>query len=196
MAVTSTNFNPKNDSKYARHRSIWKGKHNQLRDAIAKLQGVGGLHVHVYDGRIGTVTHEFNAEWGVRFHTVRQYPIDRKQVLCYWGDIDEVSDKMLAVLNTKLQSDLRLIWSDFIVVGARRIGSSDGSGYMKDDPYSGSTVIVFAYGPNSFDLIVSKYGYAETQKKDHKFYHWQARTKGVHGLVNVDDFTPNPLYEG
>ncbi|MGA3399113.1 MAG: hypothetical protein ABSC95_07825 [Acetobacteraceae bacterium] len=185
MTITSTNHNPGNDSQYARHRLIWKGKHNQLRDTIARLQGTSGMRVFEY-----TNNHKFYEDWGVRFSADRLPPTKRSQILGRWS-CDPPSRKMLAVLSGKLAADLSVLWDDFIVVGARRIGSSDGVGSrtgVERGPYTGTTVIVFAYGPQSFDLIISKYGFGAGNQRNHHFYQWQARTTGFEGLVHVDDY--------
>ena len=49
-------------------------------------------------------------------------------------------------------------------------------------------LLFVASEPSSFDLIVSKYGYGDSLKKNHHFFHWQASTKYFRGMVNVDDY--------
>jgi len=83
MAITSTNINPKNDSKYARHRSIWKGRHNQVRDTIASLQGTRGVTVHEYCQTPFSLTQEFLGDWGVVLGAVREPP-RKRQILGSW----------------------------------------------------------------------------------------------------------------
>lgn len=183
MTIASTNHNPGNESKYARHRSIWKGKHNQLLETVARLRGTSGVTTCEYDDKDA-----FCHAWGVSFRAARLAPT-RGQVLGTW-EVSAPSSKMLAVLSDPLQADLKVLWSDFITVVARRIGSSSGVGsnQHEESRYRGKSLLVFAYGPSSFDLIVSKYGDGEKLKRNHHFFQWQARTTGFQGLVHVDDY--------
>ena len=186
MTVTSINHNPGNESKYARHRSIWKGRHNQLALTIARLRGTSGITIFDYDNRFA-----FSREWGVTFQADRMPPTKRSQILCRW-EVQPPSQRMLNVLSRPLQADLKLLWEDFVTVVARRIGKSDGVGHNGTEDrlvsYTGKNLLVFAYSPDSFDLIVSKYGDGENLTRNHHFFQWQARTKGFDGLVHVDDY--------
>jgi len=183
MTITSINHNPGNESKYARRRSIWKGRHNQLREAIARLQGTHGVHVHEYRS-----TSAFGHEWHVSFSAQRMEPTKRTQILGRW-EVDGPSEKILHACPGSLRADMRTLWKDFIVVVGRRIGKSTGPGSDTfQDAYHGESVLVFAPGPASFDLIVSKYGYGDDLKRNHHFFQWQARDKSFQGLVHVDDY--------
>jgi hypothetical protein len=183
MTITSTNHNPGNESKYARHRRIWKGRHNKLAETMARLQATRDITTTTFDN-----TGEFNGFWGCRFSIKREPPTKRSQILGRW-QIDPPSEKMLAVLSTKLRADLSLLWDDFVTVVARRIGRSDGVGISRNtEPFTGRSLLVFAYGAHSFDLIASKYGMGDNLGRNHYFYQWQARTRGFDGLVNVDDY--------
>jgi hypothetical protein len=185
MTITSTNHNPGNESKYARHRRIWKGHHNTLAETVARLQGTPGITTTTFNN-----ANEFYQSWGCRFSIKREPPTKRSQIMGRW-QIDPPSEKMLAVLSSKLRADLSMLWDDFVTVVARRIGHSDGVGTTQDDisnRFSGKSLLVFAYGPQSFDLIASKYGIGDNLSRNHYFYQWQARTKGFDGLVNVDDY--------
>jgi hypothetical protein len=187
MTVTSTNHNPGNDSKYARHRSIWKGRHNQLREAIASLQGTRGIQVHEYWDTPKMIDALFMRDWGVALKAVREAP-KRHQIMGQWSIVPP-STKIMAAVGGELQSDLKLIWDDFMLVTAQRIGTSSGAGADNNDNYHGKSVLVFAPGPTSFDIIVSKYGFGDDLKRNHHFYQWQARSHSFQGLVNVDDYT-------
>jgi hypothetical protein len=103
--------------------------------------------------------------------------------------IDPAPAKLVNLIPGALRSDLALLWKDFITVSARRIGFSSGAGADNSDHYKGQSLIVIAIGPQSFDLITSKYGYAEHTRKNHHFFQWQARTASFEGLVAVDDYT-------
>lgn len=184
MTITSTNFNPGNESKYARHRQIWKGSHNKLAETVARLQGSPGITTTTFDN-----TSQFYQAWGCRFSVRREPPTKRSQIMGRWT-IDPPSEKMLGVLSGKLRADLTLLWDDFVTVVARRIGHSSGVGSNQDNEakFTGKSLLVFAYGAHSFDLIVSKYGMGENLSRKHYFFQWQARTRGFEGLVSVDDY--------
>jgi hypothetical protein len=191
MTVTSVNHNPGNDSKYARHRSLWKGRHNQLRDTVASLQGTSGVTVHEYWASPAGINFEFLNDWNVSLEAVRAPP-KRGQIMGSW-EIRPPSGKILQALDGGLQSDLKLLWHDFMLITARRIGFSSGAGADNTDRYNGKSVLVFAAGPSSFDLIVSKYGYGDDLKHNHHFYQWQARSDSFEGLVSVDDYRDEEL---
>jgi hypothetical protein len=184
MTITSTNHNPNNDSKYARHRSIWKGRDNRLRRTIAELQG-SGVTVHEYCDTPFMINARFLTDWGVSLKAVR-LPPKRGQALGSW-EIRAPTQKILDAAGS-LRSDLRLLWDDFMLVTAQRIGFSSGAGADLADRYNGKSLLVFAAGPDSLDIIVSKYGYGDNLKRNHHFYQWQARVSGFTGLVNVDDY--------
>jgi hypothetical protein len=188
LTITSINHNPKNDSKYARRRSLWKGTRNQLREAIAQLNGTQGVRVWEYNDAALIVFGQFMADWNVRLGAQRQFPTSRTQVLGKW-QIAPPSHKITDAVPQSLRADLKMLWDDFILVAAQRVGVSDGVGSGADPDYSGKCVVVFAPGPQSFDLIVSKWGFGDSLKHSHHFYQWQARTQSFTGLVNVDDYT-------
>jgi len=189
MTITSINNNPKNESKYARHRSIWKGRHNQLRETVVRLNGTSGIVVHEYCAAPLLIHAALMREWDFGFSAVREgargfRPLGR------W-DIRPPPPKLLQAVAGGLRGDLKLLWDDFILVGARRIGESTGAGANTEwfgGNYRGDSLVVLAFGPASFDLIVSKYGYGDDLRHNHHFFHWQARTQGFQGLVNVDDY--------
>lgn len=189
MTITSINHNPNNESKYARHRSIWKGRHNQLRDTIARLNGTSGIRVYEYWDHPFRIKVALMNEWGFSFDAVREgargfRPFGR------W-DIMPPPQRLLQAVAGGLRADLKLLWDDFILVGARRIGESNGAGAANDGNglnYNGKSVVALAFGPSSFDLIVSKYGFGDDLKRNHHFFQWQARSQGFQGLVNVDDY--------
>ena len=188
MTITSTNHNPMNDSKFARRRSIWKGRRNQLREAIAQLQAMDGVVVHEYAGPTEQVLGKFELEWGVGGLRLQRRAPKAGEILGQWV-IPSPSQTMLRHLRGSLEADFKMLWKDFYEIAARRVGKSTviGSG-GRDETYNGETVMVFAYGPTSFDLIVSKYGFGDDLKKNHHFFHWQARTSFFRGAVSVDDY--------
>ena len=192
MTITSIkNNNPKNDSKYARHRSIWKGSHNQLRRTIAGLNGTQRVRVYKYSDRPLLLNAALLQNWGFGLTATRLgatgFQVHGR------GDINPPPAQMLRAVPEALQCDLKLLWSDFIIIAARRIGESSGAGSFTDtwfggSGYSGNSLVVFAPGSASFDLIVSKYGYGDDLKHNHHYYHWQSRAQGFQGVVSVDDY--------
>lgn len=201
MTVTSTNHNPKNDSKYARRRSISKGSYNQLRGAIETLEeAVGKNNVHVYAGPAVNVVRAFEKRWKVKLGAARKIGA----VMGYWQSNDpKPSAEMMSVLSPALQADLQLVWDDVNVIVQRRLGTlrgrdmiMEGAGARLTDGarkylHEMESVIVFAHAPDCFDLIVSKYGFGtQGRDGDHHFFHWQARQKGgaAKGTTHVDDY--------
>jgi hypothetical protein len=189
MAITSINHNPMNDSKYARRRSLWKGRHNQLREAIAQLHGMNDIVVHEYSGPMAEAMNRFYDDWGLGAVNLKRRAPVRGEILGQWV-YPPVPTKMKLRIRGLLEADFALLWNDFYGILGRRVGASGGIGANDDErgTYHGETVVVFAYGPSSFDLIVSKYGYGDSLKKNHHFFHWQASTKYFRGMVNVDDY--------
>ena len=189
MTITSVNHNPKNESKYARRRSVWKGRHNQLRDTVAQLNGTSGITVFEYFADPLIIKAGLMTDWGFSFVAVREgakgfRPFGR------W-DIAPPPPRLLQAVPGGLRADLKLLWNDFVLAGARRIGESSGAGADSNWNglgYNGTSLVVLAFGPSSFDLIVSKYGYGDDQNHNHHFFQWQARIQGFQGLVNVDDY--------
>lgn len=192
MTITSTNINPKNDSKYARHRSIWSGSRNKLRSVVDELRKTPNVTVYEYCGPAGNflrgIVRDFEVDWDVHLGVTRNIG----PVLGYWATRSGVSKRLRDAVPPALQADLDLIWLDFNTILGRRIGHSDGAGagttesqerYLK----TMESLIVFAPGKDRFDLIVSKYGYADHTKKNHHFYHWQARSKLTGDQAHVDD---------
>ena len=50
MTITTVNKNPKNDSQYARHRSIWKGQTDILSGVLTNLKAAPGVRYKRYHG--------------------------------------------------------------------------------------------------------------------------------------------------
>lgn len=192
MTITSTNINPKNDSKYARHRSIWSGSRNKLRAVVDELRKAPNVTVYEYCGPAGNtfkgIVHDFEKQWEVHLGVSRRVGT----VLGYWATRGGVSSRLRAAVPAALHADLDLIWLDFNTILGRRIGQSDGAGHYTTEAQekylmNQESLIVFAPGKDRFDLIVSKYGYADHTKKNHHFYHWQARTRLTNDQAHVDD---------
>ena len=187
MTITSINHNPNNDTKYARHRSIWKGSRNQLKETLDALEHAAGVTAHIYHDIFG-----FQNAWDVDLTAGRIPP--KTQGTGTWVAHDP-SQKILQATPDGLRGDLRLLWVDFVVTVARRIGFFRSAFLNERDQWNsvksfGShAVLAFAPGPNRFDLILSKFGYGEKERgTKHHFYQWQARVGTLQGQVNVDDY--------
>lgn len=192
MTITSINTNPKNDSKYARHRSIWSGSRNKLRSVVDDLRRTQNVTVHEYCGPVGNIfggiVRNFQDDWNVRLGVNRMVGT----VLGYWAPRGKVSDRLRNAVPPSLRGDLDLIWLDFNTILGRRMGLSDGAGAGTTESQQRylermESLIVFAPGKDRFDLIVSKYGYGDNLKSNHHFYHWQARGKLTGDQTHVDD---------
>ena len=175
MAIISTNTNPNNDSKYARHRSIFKGRVNQLRATVDALKATAGMTVHEYDSPMAQQL--FQRDWGSIIGATREMGLVRR----HWESKSIAPAGIRTKLPQALQGDFRLIWDDFSVIGALRL--SQGA-----EGYSGHQLILVAWSGTSFDLVFSKYGYADNTRRNHHFFHWQARLQGVNGAIGVDDY--------
>jgi hypothetical protein len=176
MTITSTNHNPANASKYARHRSIFKGRTNKLHATVQALQAAGGMSCHEYLG-VGADM-DFNADWSTKIGAKRELGL----VVRHWKAKRPAPSTIQQELPAGLRGDFRMIWEDFSVIGKLRFADSD-----KGD-YSGDQLIFLAYSRVSLDLIFSKWGYGDNCRRNHHFFHWQARLVGVENAVNVDDY--------
>jgi hypothetical protein len=186
MPVTSTNFNPNNDTKYARHRSIFKGSRNQLRETVDALKATPGLNVKSYFGTPRAVQEAFRDDWGIRLNAYRRPP-QGMEAMGQWV-IDKIPPKLLQAAGP-LGSDLTLVWGDLQITTGRRIGEGSGAGFDSNalQQYHGNSLLVLAFGANRFDIVLSKWGWGEGLKNKHHFYQWQARAGKLDHTVPVDD---------
>ena len=122
MTITSTNFNPHNESKYARRRSIWKGHRNQLRETIDSLRGVPGTVLYEYLDHPSHLSGLFRDEWGTGLKITRRAP-NSKEIMGQWH-APPISSQLRRAAG-KLLSDLTLIWTDFEMICGRRLGKTD-----------------------------------------------------------------------
>lgn len=181
MTITTINHNPKNDSKYARHRSIWKGTRNQVLQTVDRLRATPDMTVYEYLAKTDTAVSAFQDAWNVHLKVTRRPP-RRNEVMGQWV-LTPVSSKLLDAVPGTVKADMRLIWPDFLMVTANRIGKWWGS---EITGYHGKSLILFAAGPAGFDFVMSKYGLGEGLTKHHHFYHWQSRTTGL--VSSVDSY--------
>ncbi|HEY1933208.1 MAG TPA: hypothetical protein VGG99_14435 [Acetobacteraceae bacterium] len=184
MTITSINHNPKNESQYARRRSVWKGSQNQLQATLALLRDTPGVQYFECWDVFG-----FEREWNVSLIAGRLPP---KFLGTGRWVVEEPSQKLLNATPSMLRSDMRTLWLDFVTVLARRVGLSRHSflnerDQMNQIKWDGHSLLAFAPGTDRFDLVVSKYG-SSTKARGHHFYQWQARAGNTSGLVNVDNY--------
>jgi hypothetical protein len=122
---------------------------------------------------------------------VSRRPPRKIEILGQWV-YTTISNRLLRAVPGTLQSDFRLLWDDILVIVASRMGKWWGgemSQYNESHgaKYTGKSLILFAPGPTSFDLIASKYGFGEGTG-NHHFYQWQSRVTDMKGTVGVDNY--------
>jgi hypothetical protein len=180
MAIISANRNPKNDSLYARRRSVFKGKTKQLENIINGLKNASDKVIFeefTKDGG-GTPVALFNGAWGMGEILRGTKKIDPKAF----------TPKVERIPNDELKSDFRLIFADFTKLKMRFTQDDQDRGY-----------ICMFVGTNRLELIASKWGVAASARSTpnlfspagtiHHFYHWQAVARGgsVQQVITVDD---------
>jgi hypothetical protein len=200
MSILSKNNNPKNESKYARHRSTWKGSKQQLRDLVEELKArclvmdtnqrgnpVFPILVEVQGGWIEireALTEQFNMK-NSYFRLKPKYEFRHKLSPTRSWSVKTTSwtppPSWLQLVAPDLKSDLALIWPDFVQVAGMRApdefwNTTSGS----YDKY----LLVAAISRHEIDIVFSKYGY----DSGHHFFHWRARSTLDQGPY-VDDLT-------
>jgi len=166
MTIRTKNSNPKNDSQWARHRSITKGTQNQLENVIKALKAQRGATYRHFDLR----PKELRNEWSEKFD--QSLPVFNANALTFKGTAG-IADWLGAA--SPFITDLKTIWRDFAKIFVRR---SDDAGKTKQ-------VLFVCYTSTNFDLIYSKWG----TTPNHKFFHWAATVDAVpKGRATIDDF--------
>ncbi len=168
MAIITKNTNPKNDSHWARHRSIWKGETNVLDSVLTKLrdqQGVGVVRYKRFHQAPVAVREMWAAALGERLPGFKaQNFIGTSGVETWLG------------AGTPFTNDVRVIWADFVKIFAKR--SNDGT--QRFIPVSTTKELLFISRTNQhFDLIYSKWGVAPDRGK-HWFFHWTSEVAQQH----------------
>lgn len=163
MTIRTKNSNPKNDSKWARHRSITKGGQNQLDNVIKALKAQRGVTYRGFD----LTPKELRTEWNKKFG--QALPLFNANATIFkgtagiaeWLGDDDFTD------------DLKTIWRDFAKIFVRR---SDGTTKQ---------VLFVSYTDASFDLIYSKWG----MTPNHKFFHWAATVDAApRNRATIDEY--------
>jgi hypothetical protein len=155
MTITSKNSNPKNDSHYARHRSIWKGQTDVLSGVITILKAAPGVRYKRYHGTPA----EVRRWWFGDFKPHRLPP--------WFKEVDPSNFTGTSGVDTWLgarspfRDDLNVIWADFARIFAKRSYPEGGTT---------SELLFLSHTNQHFDLIYSKWGYEKKGK--HWFFHW------------------------
>jgi hypothetical protein len=160
MTITTKNNNPRNDSHWARHRSIWKGQTNVLDSVLTNLKAAQGVRYKRYHGTPKEVRDMWSTDFG-----------NRNPLPSWWKSVDPSKFTGTSGVDTWLGAgspftdDVKVIWADFARIFARR--SYPGT----EDIEGGATPeLLFVSRTNQhFDLIYSKWGYT---KGKHWFFHW------------------------
>ncbi len=202
MSLVSRNFNPGNDSTFARRKNIFKGRTNALSAYVDWLEKSSGFKLHEYCGVATDVVTRFNADWGNGgtasgitsgvFHCHRALG----RVYNTYLAKTKPSAPMMAALPQALHGDLEMIWEDITIIFFRRFGNqSDGLSFGTSATANevfqstGQSLLVWAYGPKGFDFTISKHGYdAPFGGASPHYYIWQARLKGGPAKDALDDY--------
>jgi hypothetical protein len=183
MIISTSHKNPNNKSQYARRRSIWKGRREQLFEVVDGLKAKGGLVVYeefspsrmgryTKRSRTPNVLEAFTDNWGiVKFWEKTSGVVPSLQPFTAQNQLKPA--RVDRIPNQELKSDFKLIIGDlsYLVIGR-------GFDWA---PHAYLAVFV---GNNWLELIASKNG----NMKGHHFYHWQAVARGAPGVGHtVDD---------
>jgi hypothetical protein len=181
----SQNNSLKNDSKYARRRSVWKGTCNQLRDVVDSLKKDRAYTVYEYHATGVEICQVVSREFGIVLGVNRLTPQGFSPIGS-WAVKLPPSQKFLNLFSPVMRPDVHTIWLDFNTVFGRRFNQANGAGFNpKKGEYwlaNENSLLVIASAPRAFDIIVAKGGYT---LRSH-FYHWQARVGNLAGTVNCD----------
>jgi hypothetical protein len=162
MTITTKNSNPKNDSQYARHRSIWKGQTDILSSVLTLLKSPPARYKRFH----GTPT-EVRDMWYAQFdeHLPSWYKVVDPSKFTGTSGVDTWLGA-----RSPFADDVRVIWADFARIFARRShpNTKDRDGNIIE---GGKTqeLLFLSHTNQHFDLIYSKWGYA---KGKHWFFHW------------------------
>lgn len=163
MTIRSANFNPFNDTKYARRRSV--GQNNALIDnVIQSLVGMGRL-IHNYSG-VGAVG-DFERDWGgCRVHRDTTSALPNVYNLPANSHPGGVMGPRFN--GTAIAQDLQTIWLELgMMIQRRGIGSNEAP----------NSRIVVAEAPNHHALEIIVYKGRSTlpgrQDESSHFYEWE-----------------------
>ena len=163
MTIITKNSNPYNDSKYARHRSVWKGQTNVLDDVVKELIAKAARDKRRYLGNPAEVRHMWEADF-------------LKPLPSWFKSVDPSKFTGTSGVDTWLgpgspfTDDVKVIWPDFARIFARRSYPGEKDKYGKIVGVGTTNELLFVSRTDQhFDLIYSKWGYT---KGKHWFFHW------------------------
>jgi len=164
MAITTKNTNPRNDSKWARHRSVTKGNQKQLEDVMAALRAQPGAHYRHFFGTPSEIRDSWRTKFGQGLPAFNSEPQNFKGTagLGEWLGAGPVA------------ADLPTIWADFFKIFVRR----------SDDKDTTVQTLFVSYTNTNLDLIYSKWG----TTPGHNFFHWAATAAAAPRRATIDDF--------
>jgi hypothetical protein len=173
MTITTTNSNPKNESKWARHRSIMKGAQNQLGEVIKGLKAQQGARWEQFD----FAPQQLRDTWLKVFK--QSLPIFRSNPALFAGSAG-VAEWLGP--NSPHSDDLNKIWPDFTKMFVRRADNNGTTAQL---------LFICCYtnpqlNSSNFDLIYSKWGLNTTG--GHKFFHWHSVVGTQPKRATIDDF--------
>ena len=115
MTITTKNSNPKNDSKWARHRSITKGDENQLEVVVGALKGQQRVKYRQFDLTPEQLRTEWQTKFGESLPVFNARPNFKGSAgLTEWLGADCPSN-----------GDFETIWADFVKIFVRRSDDED-----------------------------------------------------------------------
>lgn len=166
MTITTKNTNPKNDSQWARHRSITKGNVNQLKDVVTALKGQANAAYRHFDG----TPSELRDLWRDKFN--QGLPAFQADPPNFKGTAG-LAEWLGAA--SPFITDFKTIWTDFVKIFVRRSSDSDKT----------EQLLFVSYTNTNFDLIYSKWG----TTPGHKFFHWASTVDAVpKSRATIDTF--------
>jgi hypothetical protein len=170
-----------NRSKYARHRSIKKGKKNQLTAVLAELKRKSTYYKeYAYEPPTG-VTRQMEMDWGACEAEIANAPgvANYPRLLATSGSLK------VEKIPESLRSGVQRIWVDMLCI----LTDAFAGGYKIDPNTRG--IVAIAYTNEYFDIVISKWGRGDDLKNNHHFYHWHVEAKNAklknHPVVYVDD---------
>lgn len=161
MTIITKNTNSKNDSTWARHRSIWKGQTNVLDGVLTVLKNTRGAKYKNYRGTPVEVRQMWFAAFGAELPAYMSHTFTGPKRFKGTSGVDTWLGA-----RSPFTDDVKVIWEDF----ARIFGQRSSDGTQKEVP-AGTTpeVLFMSRTDHNFDLIYSKWGLARGK---HWFFHW------------------------
>ena len=177
MIVSTSHKNPRNDSQFARRRSITKGQREQLRDVVDTLKARQGLVVceefsrsrldryQLSSGKpCKNVLHAFASHWGLAATGLKMGKVLPHRTVTFADNKNAYQPRTDRIPNAELKSDFKVILADLSLLVEHRGFDSAQHAYLA----------VFI-GDRWLEVIASKWG----NTPRHHFYHWQAVAAGA-----------------